>query len=180
MVKICYNVIMKEIKDVNFFKTDTISLAKNLIGKWIETNIDGQIRIAQISETEAYLGIGDSACHSYKGKLTERTKPMWEEGGTIYIYLCYGLHYLFNIVSCEKGVPEAVLIRAVVEGSGPAKATKYLGIDKRMNGVSMINNSQIRLLDDGQEYAFTTAPRVGIDYALEKDKNALLRFILKK
>lgn len=169
---------MKTISDVNFFKTDTISLAKNLIGKWIQTNINGKTIKVQISETEAYLGINDSACHSYKSKRTQRTEPMWKEGGTIYVYLCYGMHYLFNIVSGEINQPEAVLIRAVVGADGPAKATKLLNIDKSLNGQSIINNNQICILDDGKIYKYKTAKRIGINYAQEKDINAKLRFIL--
>jgi len=171
---------MKVINDINFFKTDTISLAKNLIGKWIETNIDGKVVKAQISETEAYLGINDSACHTYKGKHTVRTEPMWQEGGTIYIYLCYGLHYLLNIVSKDVDEPEAVLIRALTTANGPAKATKLLNINKSLNGKSIVNNPQIRIWDDGKTYSFTTAPRVGINYALPKDQSAKLRYILNE
>jgi len=171
---------MKKINDKNFFKSDTITLAKNLIGKWIITKIDGIERKAQISETEAYLGIEDSACHTYKGKRTIRTEPMWQEGGTIYIYLCYGLHYLLNIVSKDAGEPEAVLIRAVIGGNGPAKATKLLGIDKSLNNQSIVDNPQICIMEDGNNYSYTTDKRVGIDYSQEKDKTALLRFLLKK
>ena len=167
------------INDLDFFKSDTITLAKSLIGKWIVTNINGVEVKAQICETEGYLGINDSACHTYKGKRTERVEPMWQVGGTIYIYLCYGLHYLLNIVSCDEGVPEAVLIRGVVGANGPAKATKLLNIDKSLNGQSIVNNPKICIMDDGNKYKFTTDTRVGIDYALPKDKNAKLRFILK-
>ena len=170
---------MQIINDLDFFKSDTITLAKNLLGKWIVTNINGKETKAQICETEAYLGVNDSACHTYKGKNTERVKPMWKSGGTIYIYLCYGLHYLLNIVSCDVGEPEAVLIRGVVGAVGPAKATKLLNINKDLNGQSIVNNSQICIMDDGNNYKYTTATRVGIDYALPKDKNAKLRFILK-
>ncbi len=116
---------MKKINDKQFFKDNTISLAKKLIGKWIVTNIEGKNAMAQISETEAYLGIDDSACHSYKGRRTARTEMLWKEGGTIYVYLCYGLHNLFNIVSRDEEHAEAVLIRAVVGANGPAKATKF-------------------------------------------------------
>ncbi|MFQ6773018.1 MAG: DNA-3-methyladenine glycosylase [Clostridia bacterium] len=170
---------MKEIKNKSFFTTDTISLAKGLIGKWIETNIGSEVVMAQISETEAYLGVNDSACHSYKSKRTARTEPMWQEGGTIYIYLCYGLHYMLNIVSCGAGQPEAVLIRALVGANGPAKATKLLNLDKTLNGQSIINNPYIRILDDGKTYDYYSTTRVGIDYALYKDQKARLRFVLK-
>ena len=169
---------MRKINDASFFRQDAETLAKNLIGKWIETNIDGKQVKAQIKETEAYLGTNDSACHSFNGKRTKRTETMYLEGGSIYIYLCYGMHYLLNIVCSEKGVPEAVLIRALVEADGPAKATKYLNINKDLNGESIVYNSKIAIFDDGKNYSFKTAKRVGIDYALDKDKNALLRFIL--
>lgn len=171
---------MKQINDISFFQTDTITLAKNLVGKWIKTNINSEEKFAQISETEAYLGINDSACHSYMGKRTQRTQPMWQQGGTIYIYLCYGLHYLFNIVSQKEGIPEAVLIRAVVEANGPAKATKFLNITKELNGQLIVKNSSIAIYDDGKTYSYIEMPRVGIEYAKEQDKTALLRFVLKK
>ena len=171
---------MKLINNLQFFKRDTITLAKSLIGKWIVTNINGVEVKAQICETEAYLGINDSACHTYKGKRTERVEPMWQDGGTIYIYLCYGLHYLLNIVSCDVGEPEAVLIRGVVGAVGPAKTTKLLNINKSLNGQSIVDNPQICIMDDGNNYKHTTATRVGIDYVLSKDKNAKLRFILKQ
>lgn len=169
---------MKKINNIDFFKTDTITLAKKLIGKWIETNIDGEVIKAQISETEAYLGVEDSACHSYKGKRTLRNEPMWQEAGTIYVYLCYGMHFLLNIVSKEKNQPEAVLIRALVGATGPSKTTKLLKIDKSLNGQSIINNPKICLIDDENEYNFKAEKRVGIDYAQEKDKNAYLRFVM--
>ena len=170
---------MKKINNISFFKTDTITLAKNLIGKYIVTNINGKIVKEQITETEAYLGINDSACHSYNGKKTNKTEPMWKEGGTIYVYLCYGMHYMLNIVSGKINQPEAVLIRATKNANGPGKLTKLLNINKSLNGKSIINNSEVYLLDDNITYNFTTAPRVGINYAKEKDRNAPLRFIIK-
>ena len=170
---------MKIINDEKFFQLDTETLAQELLGKWIKTNINGEEKMAQISETEAYLGEKDSACHSYKGRRTARTETMFKVGGTVYIYLCYGMHYLLNIVSKKENQPEAVLIRAVVGVNGPAKVTKLLNIDKSLNGESVINNSKICIMDDGKIYKFTKEKRVGIDYSLEKDKNALLRFVLK-
>ena len=169
---------MKVINDENFFTTDTITLAKKLIGKWIQTNINGKVVRVQIAETEAYLGVNDSACHTYNGKRTTRTEPMWQKGGTLYIYICYGMHYLLNIVSKNVDEPEAVLIRAVVGAIGPAKTTKLLNIDKSLNCESIINNPKICLLDDGKKYKFVALKRVGIDSALDKDKNALLRYCL--
>ena len=170
---------MKEIIDKTFFQTDTITLAKSLIGKWIITNINGVEVKAQICETEAYLGIEDSACHTYGGKRTLRTEPMWKDGGTIYIYLCYGLHYLLNIVSRHEGEPEAVLIRGVGGAVGPAKATKLLNIDKSLNGTHIVDNPNICIADDGKKYNYSACKRVGIDYAKIEDKEAKLRFVLK-
>lgn len=169
---------LKKINDISFFQTDTITLAQNLIGKWIKTNICGTTKIAQISEVECYLGIKDSACHTYKGKRSNRTEPMWQQGGTIYIYLCYGIHNLLNIVSEKDGIPESVLIRAVTNANGPAKTTKYLNISKELNGQLIIDNNQIGIFDDDKKYSFKKMPRVGINYALPKDKDALLRFVL--
>lgn len=171
---------MKVINNKDFFTTDTITLAQQLIGKWIIVKKDNREIKVQISETEAYLGVKDSACHTYGGKKTERTSPMWNDGGTIYVYLCYGLHYLLNIVSLDRQNPEVVLIRASIETNGPAKLTKYLGITKEFNNQSIINNPNIYIYDDGIPYTFTTEKRVGIDYAQDKDRNALLRFILKR
>ena len=171
---------MKKIVDEKFFRTDTINLAKNLLGKWLCSNVDGKTIMSQITETEAYLGINDSACHTYKAKRTKRTEPMWQTGGTIYVYMCYGMHYLFNIVSREIDEPEAVLIRAVADANGPAKVTKYFGIDKNLNGKKIIDNKKISLYDDGKIYKYTTSKRVGINYALPKDRDVLLRFILVK
>ena len=170
---------MQIINNPEFFKDHTISLAQKLIGKWIVTNINGKQVKAQIAETEAYLGVGDSACHTYKGKRSNRTQPMWQVGGTIYIYLCYGMHYLLNIVSCNEGEPEAVLIRAVVGANGPAKTTKLLNINKELNGTSIINNPLIYIMSDGKKYSYTSAERVGINYAQPADRKAKLRFILK-
>ncbi|MBP3344955.1 MAG: DNA-3-methyladenine glycosylase [Clostridia bacterium] len=170
---------MKEIKNKEFFQVDTISLAEKLIGKWIVTRIDGKERKAQIYETEAYLGVDDSACHTYKGKRTARVEPMWQEGGTIYVYLCYGMHHLLNIVSEKEGVPEAVLIRAVEGAEGPAKTTKLLGIEKSFNGQSIVNNPKICIMDDEERYKYAKKERVGIGYALEKDQKALLRFVIE-
>ncbi len=171
---------MIKIKNKNFFKVNTISLAQNLIGKWIETNINGVKVREQILETEAYLGVNDSACHTFNNKRTLRTEPMYHEGGTIYIYLCYGMHYLLNIVSEKEGVPEAVLIRATTCAKGPARLTKHLNITKNLNGESIVNNNKICILDDGKKYAYTCASRIGISYANKIDQEAPLRFILKK
>ena len=169
---------MEILNEKDFYNVGAVSLAQNLIGKWIATNFDGKEIKSQITETEAYLGIDDSACHSFNGKRTARTETMWKEAGTIYIYLCYGMHYMINIVSSDLH-PEAVLIRATSDANGPGKTTKFLNIDKSLNNKSIINNSEICIKDDKKLYSYKKATRVGIDYAKEKDKTALLRFILE-
>ncbi|MNK08363.1 3-methyladenine DNA glycosylase [compost metagenome] len=92
---------------------DVIFLAKDLLGKILFTKIDGQITSGIIVETEAYFGIQDKASHSYNGRRTNRTEIMYTEGGISYVYLCYGIHHLFNIVTSIKGESHAVLIRAI-------------------------------------------------------------------
>lgn len=171
---------MKKIFDENFFNTDAKTLAQNLIGKWLVCNINNKEMTGQICETEAYLGVGDSACHSYKGKKTQRNKLMWDKAGTIYVYLCYGLHEMFNIVCSAENDPQAVLIRGVVGCVGPGRLTKKFNISRIQNGYNVMDkNSEISIYDDGKKYLFTKDKRIGIDYANKKDKNAKLRFILK-
>ena len=99
-------------------------------------------------ETECYYGEEDTACHASKGK-TERTKVLYEQGGTAYVYLCYGMHSLFNVVSGKKGHPEAVLIRGVTGYNGPGKLTKAMHIDRTLNEEDMVNSDQLWLEDDG-------------------------------
>ena len=177
---IWYTECMRRIEDKKFYRQDTINLAQSLIGKWIVVNIGNEEYFAQISETEAYLGVNDSACHTFGGKRTDRTEPMWQDGGTVYVYLCYGMHYLLNIVSKNVGEPEAVLIRATIEANGPGKLTKYLHIDKSFNNQDITSSAQIQICDDGNTYKYITDKRVGIDYANQADREAKLRYILQK
>lgn len=103
----------KGILDNEFYRrTDTIQIARDLLGKVLVTNVDGQTTAGMIVETEAYNGAEDKACHAFGRRFTERTKVMYMEGGAAYVYLCYGLHHLFNIVTNIADTPHAVLIRA--------------------------------------------------------------------
>ena len=99
--------------DKTFFNRDTLEVAKDLLGKIIVRNDNGIIYMAKIVETEAYLGIEDRAAHSFGDRKTERTKIMYEDAGTIYVYQTYGIHFMLNFVTKDRGVPEAVLIRGV-------------------------------------------------------------------
>ncbi|MFN2262559.1 MAG: DNA-3-methyladenine glycosylase, partial [Psychroflexus sp.] len=101
----------RKISETYFENKDVVHLAKDLIGKHIFTFFDGQLTGGRITETEAYAGVGDKACHAHLGRFTNRTKVMYESGGIAYIYLCYGIHHLFNIVTNTKGNADAILVR---------------------------------------------------------------------
>ena len=160
---------------VRDYRRDAVSLAPKLLGKLLCRKTGRKILKLRITETEAYLGEEDTACHAHKGK-TKRTAIMYEDGGHAYIYLCYGVHWLLNVVSGKKDNPEAVLIRGVEGFPGPGKLTKQLQIDKSLNGENMIISDRLWIEDDGKRPVFTAEKRIGIDYASERDKNRLWRF----
>ncbi len=184
---------------LSFFRTDNVqNIAQALLGKIIYTNINGNISSALITETEAYQGPEDKASHAYNNKRTSRTDIMYHGGGCCYVYLCYGIHYLFNIVTSKKDIPHAVLIRSglVHSGSesiktrrgrkipfskllhGPGNFSKGLGIDMIFNGMKMNNNS-IWIEDNPNKYfLIESTQRVGVDYA-EEDALLPWRYILK-
>jgi len=157
------------------YRKDAVTMAQQLLGKWLCRKKGKKLVKLRITETEAYYDETDTACHAHKGK-TERTKIMYEDGGHAYIYLCYGVHWLFNIVTGKKGLPEAVLIRGVEGFNGPGKLTKQLQIDKTLNGENLSESQRLWVEDDGIRPSFTALKRVGIDYASEEDKNRLWRF----
>src|ERR1017187_7820728 len=101
-----------------YLREDVVQIAKELLGKVLFTNIGGKITAGIITETEAYAGITDKASHAYNNRRTPRTETMYAEGGVAYVYLCYGIHHLFNVVTAQKDTPHAVLIRAIkpIEG----------------------------------------------------------------
>ena len=163
-----------------FFCRDCLELAPALLGKALCRRLpDGSIKRLYISETEAYRGEEDSACHAHKGR-TKRTEVMYGESGTLYVYLCYGIHWLLNIVSGEVNEPQAVLIRACVEADGPGKLTKALGITGEYNRKHILACEDFWLEDDGTQIEYITAPRIGIAYASEADQALPWRFIWKK
>lgn len=179
-----------------FQQQDIVYLAKDLLGKIIHTNIDGQLCSGIISETEAYAGVGDKACHAHLGRFTKRTQVMYEPGGVAYVYLCYGIHHLFNIVCNQKGVADVVLIRGVIPTtgletmlqrrkkakvtsnlcSGPGNFTQAFGISKMQNETSICGDN-IWIENRGiQPTKVKTTPRIGIDYA-EEDALLPWRFV---
>ena len=165
--------------DREFFRQDAEKLAPLLVGKLlVKRQPDGSIKKLRITETEAYLGIEDTACHAHKGK-TPRSEILWRDGGTVYVYLCYGMHNLMNIVSGLEGDPQAVLIRCCEGAEGPGRLTKALGIDRSHNGADILDCPDLWLEDDGKEVDITLDTRIGIAYAEEKDRVALLRYIMR-
>lgn len=158
------------------YKLSALELAPKLLGMKLCRNINGQTIKLKITETEAYFGEKDTACHAHKGK-TERTKVLYEEGGVAYVYLCYGIHNLLNVVCGEKDFPQAVLIRGVDDFNGPGKLTNALNIDRSLNGEDLITSTNLWIEDDGYSCDYRTEKRVGIDYATPEYRNKLWRFI---
>ncbi|MEX8548340.1 MAG: DNA-3-methyladenine glycosylase [Mucilaginibacter sp.] len=175
-------------------------IARDLLGKYLFTNINGEVSGGFIVETEAYAGIVDKASHAFGNRKTNRTKTMYENGGIAYVYLCYGIHEMLNVVTSVEGEPHAVLIRAInpTEGielmlerrnmpsvknnltAGPGSVAKALGISRKMNGFSFLGE-EIWIEDRGLIYnneQIAAVPRVGVAYAKE---DALLpyRFYVK-
>ncbi|MFC6102876.1 DNA-3-methyladenine glycosylase [Olivibacter domesticus] len=169
--------------------TNVTEIAIKLLGKQLFTHINGEITGGVIVETEAYNGITDKASHAYNGRFTERTKIMYKEGGVSYVYLCYGIHYLINVVTGPVKCPQAVLIRAIepVTGldvmlrrrdmisfkpnvcSGPGALSQALGITKRLNDKDL-GGDEIWIEDAGfdtRDQKVVTARRIGVDYAEE-------------
>jgi DNA-3-methyladenine glycosylase len=188
-----------KLTDSFYQRTDVVKIARELLGKVLFTNVNGIITAGIIVETEAYSW-REKGCHAYGSKKTNRNAVMFERGGHAYVYLCYGMHYLFNIVTNEASVPEAVLIRALepLHGidemslrrgklknnfhltSGPGKLTKALGIDRKLNGKFLLDD-EVWVEDLGRRISnrhIEATPRIGIDYAGE-DALLLWRFTVK-
>ena len=177
-----------KLKEDFYKRTNVVKIARDLLGKALFTRIDGVITGGTIVETEAYSW-KERGCHAYGARKTARNAIMFGEGGFAYVYLCYGIHYLFNVVTNQVDTPEAVLIRALepLEGiqqmklrrspvknefhltSGPGKLTKALGIGRSFNGKSLIDD-EIWIEDTGTKVAsgnIVASERIGIDYAGE-------------
>lgn len=184
-----------------YLNEDVVQISKNLLGKFLFTELNGDIKTGgMIVETEAYAGVTDRASHAFGNRRTHRTETMFAEGGICYVYLCYGIHHLFNIVTNQANTPHAILIRAIepVEGvglmierrkkkqldytltSGPGSMSEALGITREQNGFSLIED-EIWIEDRDISFSdkqIISSPRVGVGYAKE---DALLpwRFRLK-
>ncbi|MDB5115047.1 MAG: DNA-3-methyladenine glycosylase [Mucilaginibacter sp.] len=183
-----------------YHRNDVVAISRELLGKYLFTCINGELTGGYIVETEAYNGIIDRASHSYGNRLTPRTKTMYGEGGIAYVYLCYGIHEMFNIVTSVEGQPHAILIRAIqpTDGldimldrrkmsalkstitSGPGSVAQALGISRQINAISLQSDT-LWIEDRGMVIPnenIAAVPRVGIAYAKE---DALLpyRFYIK-
>lgn len=162
-----------------FYAENADTLAPKLLGKLLCRRIDGEILRMRITETECYLGENDTACHAHRGR-TPRTATLYERGGIAYVYLCYGIHNLLNVVSGPEGYPQAVLIRGVEGYSGPGRLTRALSIDRSLNGADLTSpDSGLWLEDDGYSAEYERTPRIGIDYAAPADRDRLWRFLMK-
>ena len=183
---------------IDFYdREEVLAIARELIGKILVTVIDKAVTSGRIVETEAYAGVIDRASHAYGGRRTNRTEVMFGNAGVAYVYLCYGIHHLFNVVTNSKETPHAILIRAVepVEGinimlrrtdkklldhtltKGPGNVSRALGITVKDTG-TRLTGDRIFLADDGFESMnIRETPRIGVDYAGD-DAKLPYRFIL--
>ncbi|MCW8994295.1 MAG: DNA-3-methyladenine glycosylase [Psychromonas sp.] len=160
-----------------YFTDDALAIAPDLLGKkLIRVFTDGSRKEYLISETEAYRGEEDLACHANKGR-TRRTQIMYQEGGVVYVYLIYGMYWLLNIVTGEKDHPQAVLIRGLTEVTGPGRIGKVLQLDKSFYGEDLSQSPRIWIEDGVKIDDYRVDKRIGVDYAGEVWANKLWRFI---
>ncbi|MBK8626958.1 MAG: DNA-3-methyladenine glycosylase [Saprospiraceae bacterium] len=191
------------LSDFFYASNDVVSIARQLLGKEIATNIGGIITSGIIVETEAYRGPDDRGCHAYNGRMTERTKTMYEKGGTAYVYVCYGMHPMMNVVTGDVGNAHAILIRAIqpTEGitnmaerrkidtqkpvltNGPGKLAVALGIHKDLNGTSLLSaNNGITIFDTEAIISnddIVSGPRVGMSIHVGNCSHRPWRFYIK-
>ena len=189
---------MSRLSAAFYLNEDVVQIARALIGKLLVTNFDGERTTGVITETEAYHQ-NEKACHAYNGRHTTRTDILFEHGGYAYVYLCYGIHNLFNVTTGSNGEASAVLIRAFepVEGldimlkrrgfrskntrvsSGPGMLTKALGVDLSCNRMSLVNSECLWIEEHKQitDQEISSSPRIGVDYA-EEDALLPWRFFL--
>jgi DNA-3-methyladenine glycosylase len=172
-----------------YLGNDVVAISKSLLGKYLFTCIDSVTTGGYIVETEAYNGVVDKAAHSYGNRITPRTKTMFMQGGVAYVYLCYGIHEMFNVVTSVEGQPHAILIRAVhptdgIEAmlvrrnmpvlkptitAGPGSVAKALGISRNINAISLQSDT-LWIEDRGLDFTneqITIGPRIGVSYAGE-------------
>lgn len=180
-----------------YLQDNVVDLARDLIGKKLVTFFNGKLTSGIITETEAYAGETDRASHAFGGRRTARTETMYAAGGISYVYLCYGIHHLFNIVTNKKDIPHAVLIRGIMPldgleiiqkrrksllpvhkmAAGPGTMSQALGISTKHNGISLTDTQIWVEKTVVKPFKIKITPRIGVDYA---GKDALLpyRFVV--
>ena len=164
--------------DREFYSRDVLEVAPQLLGQHlVKVASDGTRSSYVISETEAYRGGEDLACHASKGR-TPRTEVMFGEGGHLYMYLIYGMYWMMNVVCGPEGIPQAVLFRGLREVSGPGRLTRLLGVDRDFYGEDLVGSGRIWIEYMGPPPSYTTGPRFGIDYAGEPWKDMPWRFLM--
>jgi DNA-3-methyladenine glycosylase len=173
---------MKKRVSRNFYNQPTLTVAKKLLGKYLVRKVGRKTLAGKIVETEAYIGPKDKAAHTYGGKITERNKTVYLDGGHTYIYLCYGINWMLNLTTRGEGIPECVLIRALEPclgnyqypgeykhlTNGPGKLCRWLKLDRSLNEEDLIRSKEFWLEDRGGEIKksqIVTGKRIGIDYA---------------
>lgn len=172
----------KQVLPASFFNRPTLMVARELLGKYLVRRHKGKIIALLINETEAYDGMKDKACHAWRGQ-TSRNTPMFGHAGYSYVYFTYGMHFMLNLVTGPEGYPAAVLIRGAGEIVGPARLTKHLGIDKRVNAKKLLPSSGLWVEDRGvkiKKIDIMRTPRIGIHSAGPIWTKKPYRFVLKK
>lgn len=158
---------MERLLPESFFERPTLDVAYDLLGKVLCRKLDENVQIRSIIlEVEAYDGPDDRACHAFKGK-TLRNAVMFGPAGYWYVYLCYGIHWMLNIVTGPIDYPAAILIRGTIDAVGPGRLTRHFNIDKKFNFLQNSLNSNLWIEDSpiSSGYFIITTPRIGIDYA---------------
>lgn len=163
----------------SFYDRDSFLVARDLLGKRLVHYVERKKLSGLITEVEVYDGSDDKASHARMG-LTKRNAPMFGEPGVWYVYLCYGVHWMLNIVTREQDYPAAILIRGIDVAEGPGRLTKYLSITKEQNAIPAFGKASLYIEESGVVPAksdIKETPRIGITYAGEPWVNALFRFV---
>ncbi len=191
---------LKKLDRSFYSRKNVLEIARDLLGKILVTQLNGIYSSGRIVETEAYAGVNDRASHAFGGKRTARSEHLYGDPGTVYIYICYGMHHLFNVITNKKNIPHGVLIRALepMEGiehmlnrsgkltadysltKGPGNLSRAMGMTKNYSGGNVFSD-EIFIVDDGLRYKkddIVTTKRIGVDGA-GKDANLLYRFIVR-
>ena len=176
-----YKGVMGKVLDKKFFERSAVEVAPELLGKFLVRRIGGKETSSMITEVEAYCGTSDRASHAFRG-ITKRTEVMFSNPGRWYVYLVYGMHLMLNIVTNTKGCPDAVLIRGVLDISGPARVAKYFAVNKNFNKLASSRKSNLWIEDRGVEIKkrqIQKLARIGVDYAGPYWSKRRWRFLLK-